>query len=74
MDHHWQKLHVEEMIFESGLPFTIMQPAPYMQNLLAGQKGIIEDRIVRVPYSVHSKFSFVDLEDIAEGTTVTVQV
>ncbi len=34
MNHHWQKMHVEEMIFESGLPFTILQPAPYMQNLL----------------------------------------
>jgi uncharacterized protein YbjT (DUF2867 family) len=27
MNHHWQKLRVEEMIFESGLPFTILQPA-----------------------------------------------
>ena len=36
MDHHWQKLRVEEMLFESGLTFTILQPAPYMQNLLAG--------------------------------------
>jgi uncharacterized protein YbjT (DUF2867 family) len=35
MNHHWQKMHVEEMIFESGIPFTILQPALYMQNLLA---------------------------------------
>ena len=66
MNHHWQKLRVEEMIFESGLPFTILQPAPYMQNLLAGWKSIVEDGVLRVPYSVHSKFSFVDLEDLAE--------
>src|SRR5512134_3695125 len=25
MAHHWQKLRVEEMVFESGLPFTILQ-------------------------------------------------
>ncbi len=66
MNHHWQKLRVEEMIFESGLPFTILQPAPYMQNLLAGWKNIVEDGVLRVPYSVNSKFSFVDLEDVAE--------
>jgi len=30
MNHHWQKLRVEEMLFESGLPFTLLQPAPYM--------------------------------------------
>lgn len=70
MDHHWQKLHVEEMIFESGLPFTILQPAPYMQNLLVNWKSIIEEGVLRVPYSVSSKFSFVDLEDIAEAAKV----
>lgn len=72
MQHHWQKLRVEEMIFESGLPFTILQPAPYMQNLLAGWKSIIEDGVLRVPYSVHTNFSFMDLEDLAETTRVVL--
>ena len=70
MTHHWQKMRVEEMIFESGLPFTILQPAPYMQNLLAGWKSIIAAGVLRVPYSVYSKFSFVDLEDIAEAAKI----
>lgn len=65
MSHHWGKLRVEEMIFESGLPFTILQPAPYMQNLLAGWNEIVNQGIVHVPYSVRAKFSFIDLEDIA---------
>ncbi|MCK6585646.1 MAG: NmrA family NAD(P)-binding protein, partial [Anaerolineales bacterium] len=43
MKHHWQKLRVEEMLFESGLPFTILQPGPYMQNLLAGWRNIVEE-------------------------------
>jgi NAD(P)H dehydrogenase (quinone) len=70
MTHHWQKMRVEEMLFESGLPFTILQPAPYMQNLLGGWKSIIEVGVLRVPYSVDSKFSFVDLEDIAEAAKI----
>src|SRR6266540_2416967 len=72
MPHHWQKLRVEEMLFESGLPFTILQPAPYMQNLLAGWKSILEDGVFRVPYSVNSKFSFVDLEDVAEAAKIVL--
>ncbi|HET9906128.1 MAG TPA: NmrA family NAD(P)-binding protein [Anaerolineales bacterium] len=72
MNHHWQKMHVEEMLFESGLTFTILQPAPYMQNLLAGWKSILEDGVLRVPYSVHSKFSFIDLEDLAEAAKVVL--
>jgi len=72
MNHHWQKMRVEEMIFESGLPFTILQPAPYMQNLLASWKSIVEDGVLRVPYSVNSKFSFVDLEDLAEAAKIVL--
>jgi uncharacterized protein YbjT (DUF2867 family) len=72
MNHHRQKLRVEEMIFESRILFTILQPAPYMQNLLAGWKNILEEGVLRVPYSIHSKFSFVDLEDVAEAAKIVL--
>lgn len=72
MNHHWQKLRVEELLFESELPFTILQPAPYMQNLLAGWKNIVEDGVLRVPYSVEAKFSFLDLEDLAEAARIVL--
>ena len=72
MNHHWQKMRVEEMLFESGLRFTILQPAPYMQNFLGGWKSIVEDGVLRVPYSVDSKFSFVDLEDVAEAARIVL--
>jgi uncharacterized protein YbjT (DUF2867 family) len=72
MKHHWGKLRVEEMIFESGIPFTVLQPAPYMQNLLAGWTSIVEDGVLRVPYSVNSKFSFVDLGDVAEAANIVL--
>lgn len=72
MNHHWQKMRVEEMLFESGLPFTILQPAPYMQNLLAGWKSIVQGGILRVPYSVNSKFSFVHLEDVAQAAKIVL--
>jgi uncharacterized protein YbjT (DUF2867 family) len=72
MTHHWGKLRVEEMLFESGLPFTILQPAPYMQNLLAVWKSIVEEGELRVPYSIHAKFSFLDLEDLAEAARIVL--
>ncbi len=72
MNHHWQKMRVEEALFESGIPFTTLQPAPYMQNLIAGWKSIIEEGVLRVPYSVHAKFSFIDLEDLAEAAKVVL--
>lgn len=72
MNHHWQKIRVEEMIFESGLPFALLQPAPYMQNLLVNWKSIVEDGALRVPYSIDSKFSFVDIEDVAEAAKIVL--
>ena len=72
MNHHWQKMRVEERLFESGIPFTVLQPAPYMQNLLAGWKTIVEEGILRVPYSVHVNFSFLDLEDLAEAARIAL--
>ena len=64
MPHHWKKMRVEEMLIESGLPFTIMQPASYMQNLPLSM--IRSTGVLQVPYSLQSRHSMVDLSDIAE--------
>ncbi|MBL7161915.1 MAG: NmrA family NAD(P)-binding protein [Anaerolineales bacterium] len=66
MPHHWQKLRVEESLFESGLPFTILQPTAYMQNLLAHWDRIIDQGIYPVPYSKEARSCLVDLNDVAE--------
>jgi len=65
MTHHWNKLRVEELLFASGLPFTIVQPTAYMQNILAGWKLITEQGIYAVPYPAETRLSLVDLEDVA---------
>ena len=65
MPHHWQKLEVEEMLFGSGLDYTILQPAAYMQNLLPYLDEIMQEGVYRVPYGERAALSLVDLEDIA---------
>lgn len=67
MPHHWQKMRVEEAIFQSGLDFTILQPAAYMQNVLAYRQTILAEGVYRVPYAIHTRLSMVDLEDVAEA-------
>ena len=64
MPHHWQKMQVEEALFNSGMDFTILQPCAYMQNILAGWKSITNQGIYSVPYSINAKISIVDLEDV----------
>jgi uncharacterized protein YbjT (DUF2867 family) len=72
MPHHWNKLRVEEALFESGLAYTILQPASYMQNVLAGWQTIVERGVYAVPYSVECRMSMVDLEDVAEAAAVVL--
>lgn len=66
MPHHWHKLRVEEQLFESGLDVTVLQPAAYMQNILAGWTTIMEQGLYRVPYPVETRLALVDLLDVAQ--------
>ena len=72
MPHHWQKLRVEELLLESGLPFTILQPTAYMQNVMAHWDQILENGIYPVPYSLETRLSLVDLEDVAQAAAIVL--
>ncbi len=71
MPHHWHKMEVEACLFASGLAFTILQPAAYMQNILNGWEALCQSGIYTVPYPVTTKISVVDLADVA---TVAAQL
>lgn len=66
MPHHWQKMRVEEFLFESGLPNTILQPTAYMQNILANWELITEKGVYAVPYPSGTRLSLVDLQNVAD--------
>lgn len=66
MPHHWHKLRVEELILKSGIPFTIVQPAAYMQNILGYWQKMMESGVYSIPYSIDSRSSMIDLNNLAE--------
>jgi NAD(P)H dehydrogenase (quinone) len=72
MPHHWYKLRVEERLLESGLPYTILQPAAYMQNVLASWGQIVEQGIYPAPYPVETRLGMIDLEDVAEAAAIVL--
>ena len=72
MPHHWHKLGVEEALLESGLPFTILQPAAYMQNILVGWEAISQRGVYTVPYPVETRLSLVDLREVAEAAALVL--
>ena len=73
MAHHWGKLRAEEYLFETGLAFTILQPAAYMQNLLANWEEITNRGVYAVPYGgAAARISMVDLQDVAEAAAIVL--
>jgi uncharacterized protein YbjT (DUF2867 family) len=72
MPHHWQKLRVEERLFESGLEATILQPASYMQNLKGYWDEVVGQGVYRVPYPVETRLSLVDLDDVAQAAALVL--
>lgn len=72
MAHHWQKLRVEEAIFASGLAYTILQPAIYMQNMLAGWERIRNEGVYSIPYPAATRLSMVDMRDVAQVAAAVI--
>ncbi len=70
MPHHWHKLRVEEAVLKSKLPYTILQPAAYMQNILAGWDSIVSHGVFHVPYAAETRLGLVDLRDVADATAI----
>ncbi len=66
MPHHWRKMRVEELLFASGLATTVLQPAPYMQNLASAWPRVQRDGVFGVPYSLSTRTALVDLDDVAQ--------
>jgi uncharacterized protein YbjT (DUF2867 family) len=66
MPHHWKKMRVEDQLFRISMPFTILQPAAYMQNVLGYLDKMLKSGEYRIPYSTSSRSSMIDLNDLAE--------
>jgi uncharacterized protein YbjT (DUF2867 family) len=66
--HHARKLDTEEMIIESGVPYTIVQPIRYMQHLETIWKSVLADGVHAMPFNTRVKFNVADLMDLAEAS------
>lgn len=68
--HHRLKSEAEEVLIDSGLPFTIVQPSRYMQHLAPIWAEVLRTGVHAMPFSVERRFSLVDLIDLAEACAI----
>ena len=69
LQHHWNRLFVEEAIVESGVPFSILQVGSYYQNMLPGWARMLDTGVHAMAYEVEAPMSLVDLDDVSEAAT-----
>ena len=70
MHHHWRKARVELLIRESAIPWTIVQPAMYMQTVFA---FLSADRLTLNPgFDVTRPFTPVDVQDLADAVATVL--
>lgn len=66
LSNHAAKLPVEQAIYESGMNFTVLQPAMFMQTIEIGWDEVLNEGRFSLPYSKHVKACYVDYRDVAE--------
>jgi uncharacterized protein YbjT (DUF2867 family) len=61
---------VEESVYRSGLEFTILQPAMFMQGLRGRWQSAVKDGVFVMPYATDAAMTFVDYRDVAEAAAI----
>jgi uncharacterized protein YbjT (DUF2867 family) len=72
MINHAGKLPVEEALYASGMAFTVLQPAMFLQTLAAGWNEVVQTGSVSLPYSKQTKACYVDYRDVAEAAAIAL--
>lgn len=67
LPHHRQKLEVERALVDSGLPYTIVQPAPFMQNILNAREALTNNGVFVQKFFTGkdstNRINLIDVED-----------
>ncbi len=64
---HWEKMKVELEVLHSGLPFTIIEPTNYMQNIAWFWNWVVERGELMWPYSADQPISWLDVDDLGKA-------
>lgn len=73
IDNHAAKLPVEAALYTSGLDFTVLQPAVFMQGVAdRNWSGIVNDGLLSLPYSLSSKLCYVDYREVTEAAAIAM--
>lgn len=70
LSNHAAKRPVEAALYESGLCFTVLQPAMFMQNLADNVQAARQSGQLLLPYNSQAQVCYVDYRDVAEAAAL----
>ncbi|HEX4065024.1 MAG TPA: NmrA family NAD(P)-binding protein [Acidobacteriaceae bacterium] len=70
LTNHAAKIPVEEAIYESGMNFSVLQPAIFMQTLELSWDEVLRRAEYALPYSALARACYVDYRDVAEAAAL----
>jgi uncharacterized protein YbjT (DUF2867 family) len=69
---HAAKAPVEEALYDSGLEYTVLQPALFFQNYAGSWDQTLRSGVLAEPWSARTRFSRVDYRDVAEAAAIAL--
>lgn len=69
---HAAKRPVEQALYDSGLEYTVLQPALFFQNFAAGWAATVASGVYAEPWAASSRFSRVDYREVAEVAAIAL--
>lgn len=73
MPHHWRKLRVEEQLWAApDVPWTVLRPAPYLQNLVPYVDEARRTGRFRLPFDPAARLAMVDLADVGAAAVAVL--
>jgi uncharacterized protein YbjT (DUF2867 family) len=69
---HAAKAPVEEALYDSGLEYTVLQPALFFQNYAGSWAQTLRSGVLAEPWSTNTRFSRVDYRDVAEAAAIAL--
>lgn len=75
LPHHRRKLEVERALVESGLTYSILQPAPFMQNILNAKEALIKRKtFVQKFFTERDSKNLINLIDVEDFADCAAQI
>ena len=76
LPHHRQILEVERALIDSGLEYSIVQPAPFMQNILNSKDALLNNKVFVQKFFINkessNRINLIDVEDFGESVAEIV--